>query len=57
MSGKKYTAGISKEEEFTPTQCPKQLKEKFGLKLYAVIDLTNTDRYYDPKVRFIPMLF
>ena len=47
--------GIPKEEEFTPTQCPKQLKEKFGLNLYAVIDLTDTERYYDPEVRFTPM--
>ena len=41
---------VAKEEEFTPTQLVTRLKEQFGKKLCAVIDLTFTKRYYNSKV-------
>lgn len=36
-------------DRFTPTQLVEQLREA-GWNLRAVIDLTYTSRYYDPKV-------
>ena len=54
VPGEKYTGGIPQEEEFTPTQCLERVKTKFkgdGLELCAVIDLTFTNRYYNPQVR------
>ena len=37
-------------QEFTPSQLVDELRRTHKRKLYAVIDLTNTSKYYDPKV-------
>ena len=50
VRGVPYKGKVPKEEEFTPTQLATRLKEQFGKKLYAVIDLTYTSRYYSSKV-------
>ena len=42
--------GVILEEEFTPTQCVERLKKDFGGKLFAVVDLTNTSKYYSARV-------
>ena len=46
----KRRSGVPLEEELTPSQLAKQLHDKLGKKLGAVIDLTFTCRYYDSKV-------
>ena len=50
VRGMKYKGGVPLEEEFTPSQLLDRLDRNLGKKLGAVIDLTNTNRYYDSKV-------
>lgn len=50
VSGARFEGGVPQEEEFTPTQCVQRLKDKFGRKLFAVVDLSYTFRYYNSRV-------